>query len=53
VSPSIIVGSDRGKELNGSLRASSGSDSSITLGLLAILQTNRPRYKEFEWFVVK
>ena len=37
VSPSMIVGSERGKELNGSLRDSGGSDSSIAPGLLVIV----------------
>ena len=37
VSPRMMVGSERGKELNGSLRTSGGSVSSIGPGLLVIL----------------
>ena len=37
VSPRMMVGSERGKDPNGSLRASGGSDNSISPGLLVIL----------------
>ena len=37
MSPRVMVGSERGKDPNGSLRASGGSDNSISPGLLVIL----------------